>query len=110
MITPFSAQARLLESLLVEAGVNGWASSTVHRFQGDERDIVIYDTVDTGNGVAKLHPWFTDDSAEKTGPRLLNVAASEPGTRPSRRGRGVRSAAPSGFLDRSAVAILRASA
>ncbi|MEU0559375.1 AAA domain-containing protein [Dactylosporangium sp. NPDC006015] len=76
MITPFAAQARLLESLLIESGLNGWASSTVHRFQGDERDIVVYDTVDTGHGLTKLHRWFTDDDADSTGPRLLNVAAS----------------------------------
>ncbi|GIJ19808.1 DEAD/DEAH box helicase [Micromonospora lutea] len=76
MITPFTAQARLLESLLIDFGLDGWASSTVHRFQGGERDIVIYDTVDTGRGVAKLHSWFTDLDPDSTGNRLLNVAAS----------------------------------
>lgn len=75
-ITPFAAQARLLESLLEEFGQSEWDASTVHRFQGGERDIVVYDTVDTGYGVAKLHPWFTDDDPESAGPRLLNVAAS----------------------------------
>ncbi|WP_189194171.1 DEAD/DEAH box helicase [Micromonospora fulviviridis] len=76
MITPFTAQARLLESLLIDFGLDGWASSTVHRFQGGERDIVVYDTVDTGRGVAKLHSWFTDLDPDSTGTRLLNVAAS----------------------------------
>ncbi|BBH71836.1 hypothetical protein ACTI_85210 [Actinoplanes sp. OR16] len=75
-ITPFAAQARLLESLLDEFGQPAWDASTVHRFQGGERDIVVYDTVDTGYGVSKLHPWFTDDDPESAGPRLLNVAAS----------------------------------
>ncbi|MEU8242239.1 AAA domain-containing protein [Actinoplanes missouriensis] len=76
MITPFAAQARLLESLIEELGLPVWDASTVHRFQGGERDIVVYDTVDTGHGVSKLHPWFTDDNPESAGPRLLNVAAS----------------------------------
>jgi Mrp family chromosome partitioning ATPase len=76
MITPFAAQARLLESLLPDFGLEGWAASTVHRFQGGERDIVVYDTVDTGHGISKLHSWFTDLDSDSTGTRLLNVAAS----------------------------------
>lgn len=76
MITPFTAQARLLESLLIDFGLGGWASSTVHRFQGGERDIVVYDTVDTGRGIERLHSWFTDHDPDSTGTRLLNVAAS----------------------------------
>ncbi|MDG4829336.1 AAA domain-containing protein [Solwaraspora sp. WMMD1047] len=76
MISPFTAQARLLESLLVDFGMDRWSSATVHRFQGGERDIVIYDTVDTGRGLPRLHPWFTDQDPESTGTRLLNVAAS----------------------------------
>lgn len=76
MITPFAAQARLLESLLPETGQEGWAGSTVHRFQGGERDVVLYDTVDTGSGVTPLHPWFTEGYSESEGARLLNVAAS----------------------------------
>jgi AAA domain len=76
MITPFAAQARLLESMLIDSGLDGWIGSTVHRFQGGERDIVVYDTVDTGHGVARLHPWFTDHDPDSTGVRLLNVAAS----------------------------------
>jgi hypothetical protein len=76
MITPFAAQARLLESLLIDFGLDGWVGSTVHRFQGGERDIVVYDTVDTGHGIPRLHPWFTDHDPQSIGVRLLNVAAS----------------------------------
>ncbi|MGN9768423.1 DEAD/DEAH box helicase [Micromonospora sp. SD12] len=76
VISPFAAQAGLLESLLPEAEQVGWAASTVHRFQGGERDIVVYDTVDTGRGVRPLHRWFTEGEAGGTGARLLNVAAS----------------------------------
>ncbi|GAA3813252.1 hypothetical protein GCM10022226_37460 [Sphaerisporangium flaviroseum] len=76
LITPFAPQARLLESLLPETRLDEWAASTVHRFQGGERDIVVYDTVDTGHGVSPPHPWFTEGSAGSEGARLLNVAAS----------------------------------
>ncbi|MFI6265304.1 AAA domain-containing protein [Micromonospora sp. NPDC051006] len=76
VISPFAAQARLLESLLPETELENWAASTVHRFQGGERDIVVYDTVDSGNGVRPLHRWFTEGEPGGDGARLLNVAAS----------------------------------
>ena len=76
LVTPFAPQARLLESLLPKDHGEKWAASTVHRFQGDERDVVVYDTVDTGYGIRGLHRWFTDGYAGSTGARLLNVAAS----------------------------------
>ncbi|MEV4078776.1 DEAD/DEAH box helicase [Nonomuraea fuscirosea] len=76
LITPFAPQARLLEALLPEEHVENWAASTVHRFQGGERDIVVYDTVDTGRGVSPLNRWFTEGHTGSEGARLLNVAAS----------------------------------
>ncbi|MGS2617510.1 DEAD/DEAH box helicase [Micromonospora sp. LZ34] len=76
VIAPFAAQARLLESLLPESELEGWAASTVHRFQGGERDIVVYDSVDSGIGVRPLHRWFTEGESGGDGARLLNVAAS----------------------------------
>ncbi|QGN48635.1 AAA family ATPase [Micromonospora sp. WMMC415] len=76
VISPFAAQARLLESLLPESELESWAASTVHRFQGGERDIVVYDTVDSGIGVRPLHRWFTEGESGGNGARLLNVAAS----------------------------------
>ncbi|WP_431975585.1 AAA domain-containing protein [Micromonospora haikouensis] len=76
VISPFAAQASLLQSLLPEPERGDWAASTVHRFQGGERDIVVYDTVDTGVGVRPLHRWFTEGEPGGDGARLLNVAAS----------------------------------
>ncbi|MGN9810216.1 DEAD/DEAH box helicase [Micromonospora sp. BQ11] len=76
VISPFAAQARLLESLLPASDLEDWAASTVHRFQGGERDIVVYDTVDSGTGVRPLHRWFTEGESGGDGARLLNVAAS----------------------------------
>jgi hypothetical protein len=76
VVTPFAPQARLHESLLPDDRTDRWAGSTVHRFQGGERDIVVYDTVDTGRGLTRLHRWFTDGFEGSDGARLLNVAAS----------------------------------
>ncbi|GAA1635713.1 hypothetical protein GCM10009828_074690 [Actinoplanes couchii] len=76
LVTPFVSQARLLESLLPPNRGDSWTASTVHRFQGGERDVVVYDTVDTGYGVRDLHQWYTDGHPGSTGARLLNVAAS----------------------------------
>lgn len=76
VISPFAAQARLLESLLPREGTGGWAASTVHRFQGDEREVIVYDSVDSGKGVSPLHRWFTEGGENGDGARLLNVAAS----------------------------------
>ncbi|MBM7084581.1 DEAD/DEAH box helicase [Micromonospora humidisoli] len=76
VISPFAAQASLLQSLLPESERGDWAASTVHRFQGGERDVVVYDSVDTGFGVRPLHRWFTEGEPGGDGARLLNVAAS----------------------------------
>ncbi|GAA3571418.1 hypothetical protein GCM10022197_29890 [Microlunatus spumicola] len=75
LISPFAPQARLLEALVPEGGAEGEAS-TVHRFQGGERDVVVVDAVDSAAGALKLHPWFAEGNDGTTGARLVNVAAS----------------------------------
>ena len=49
VITPYTAQARLIRGLLREQGLgpDRVECRTVHRFQGNERDMIILDTVDT---------------------------------------------------------------
>ena len=74
LITPFAPQARLLEALVGEDEGRGIAS-TVHRFQGGERDVVIFDAVDAARGKMALHPWF-GDPVGSSGDRLVNVAMS----------------------------------
>ncbi|HWS33462.1 MAG TPA: AAA domain-containing protein [Actinoplanes sp.] len=76
LVTPFALQARLLGALLPENRGAAWSASTVHGFQGGERDVVVYDTVDTGYGIRNLHQWYTDGHDGSAGARLLNVAAS----------------------------------
>jgi hypothetical protein len=48
IITPYVEQARVLRELLRERGMDGGFAecSTVHRFQGNERQVVILDTAD----------------------------------------------------------------
>jgi hypothetical protein len=51
-ITPYRAQASLMEQLLddiflKERSETDIISATVHRFQGSERDVIIFDTVDS---------------------------------------------------------------
>ena len=47
VITPYVEQARLIRRLLASRGLDEAECRTVHRFQGNERDVVILDTVDT---------------------------------------------------------------
>lgn len=75
LISPFAPQARLLESLVPEHDSRVLAS-TVHRFQGGETDVVLYDAVESGGGNFELHSWFTETTAGSEGARLLNVAMS----------------------------------
>jgi hypothetical protein len=74
LIAPFAAQARLLQALVGDDVGRGIAS-TVHRFQGDERDVVLFDAVDAARGGMKLHPWFGEPE-DSDGARLVNVAMS----------------------------------
>ncbi|MDQ2092323.1 DEAD/DEAH box helicase [Marimonas arenosa] len=66
VLTPFRAQRALIRSMLGRDGRRDIRVSTVHRAQGSERKIVIFDPVDAGS------PFLNSD----TGGRLINVAAS----------------------------------
>lgn len=74
LITPYAPQAKLLEALVGDDEGRGIAS-TVHRFQGGERDVVIFDAVEAAGSAISLHPWFSEP-ATSDGARLLNVAMS----------------------------------
>lgn len=77
IITPYAAQAQRIKKLILEKSkseVNPKYKDvkvgTVHSFQGDESDIIIFDTVDNSvDGPGRL---FRD----KQGERLFNVAIS----------------------------------
>lgn len=46
IVTPYAAQRRLLAKLVHEMGLSGWVGpGTVHTFQGNEADLIIFDSV-----------------------------------------------------------------
>lgn len=76
LITPYRAQVRTLERLLRDAGLDDErvTCSTVHRFQGHEREVVVLDTVDA----PPLEPGvlLCDRGADSASAQLLNVSLS----------------------------------
>jgi len=76
VVTPYRAQTRHLQELsrarLGAAAPRGLQISTIHRFQGREKQLVMIDTVDAPPG----RSWFLDERRNPDFPRLLNVALS----------------------------------
>ncbi|WP_419939893.1 DEAD/DEAH box helicase [Candidatus Palauibacter sp.] len=76
VVSPYRAQTRHLNDLvrrrLGRAAPAGLEVSTIHRFQGREKRLVIIDTVDAPPG----RSWFLDERRNRDFPRLLNVALS----------------------------------
>ncbi|MDD9947497.1 MAG: AAA domain-containing protein [Myxococcales bacterium] len=75
VITPYADQARDIRSRLRRAGADHRIEcSTVHRFQGHERDLVIFDTVDA----APMRPGvlLNDARSGTTARNLINVSLS----------------------------------
>ncbi|CAH2713719.1 RecBCD enzyme subunit RecD [Neobacillus rhizosphaerae] len=75
-VTPYRAQANLMELLLgdlyeKELSTADIIAATVHRFQGSERDVMIFDTVD-GEPQSRAGVLLTGNDSE----RLINVAIS----------------------------------
>lgn len=74
VITPYAEQSRRLRRLLRDAGLAGdrVECSTVHRFQGHERDLVLLDAVDA----APLRPGVLLASRDDDARKLVNVSLS----------------------------------
>jgi hypothetical protein len=69
-VTPYKAQARLVDSMIQELIPNsGVAAATVHKFQGSECDMIVFDLVD---GIPQSRPGVL--LTEEKGDRLVNVA------------------------------------
>ncbi len=76
VVSPYRQQTRRIREL-VRARLGGSAPgglevSTIHRFQGREKTLVVIDTVDAPPG----RSWFLDERRNPDLPRLLNVALS----------------------------------
>ena len=75
--TPYAGQAQLFASLLTDKDKEKITSiGTVHKFQGDERDLLLYDTVAAQSDSNFLGPFLNASSAQEEGAKNLNVAIS----------------------------------
>ncbi len=73
--TPFAAQAALLSKMFKKQDCVRPRVGTVHSFQGDERDVIVFDLVDSiGERYAGIFLQAAD--IQEQGAKLLNVALS----------------------------------
>ena len=70
IVTPFRHQAELINKLMPEKMRADVVADTVNRYQGDERDIIIYSLMVTDNSPKRKLAWI--DNKEE--PNLINVA------------------------------------
>jgi len=75
-VSPYASQARLIQALLDDRlGERGAGiAATVHRFQGNEKRVMLLDLTDSLG--TKLGRFLQATRIEEDGARLLNVAAS----------------------------------
>ena len=70
VITPFVNQRKLIEEALERAKIGNVTCGTVHAFQGDEKDVVLFSTAITDQTHAGSYEWL------KNNKELINVATS----------------------------------
>ncbi len=72
VITPFVNQRKMIEEALKKEGLDHVACGTVHAFQGDEKDVVLFSTAISDSTQAGTYEWL------KNNRELINVAVSRP--------------------------------
>lgn len=70
VITPFVNQKKLIEDRMKKENLQNVVCGTVHAFQGDEKDVVLFSTVLTDKTQAGTYNWL------KNNKELINVATS----------------------------------
>lgn len=70
IITPFANQRNLIEEELKRVGATNVTCGTVHAFQGDEKDVVLFSTAITNQTPVRTYEWL------KNNKELINVATS----------------------------------
>ena len=70
VITPFKAQADLISRRLAAEGLADVPCGTVHTFQGDEKDTILFSMALTGQTAPATYSWLTNNR------ELINVATS----------------------------------
>lgn len=75
--TPYAAESRLIAKLLKSEGLDATVHvGTVHRYQGDEKDMMILDIPEGHGGGWGLGQFVQGVPPDHVGARLLNVAVS----------------------------------
>lgn len=70
VITPFVNQKKIIEEAIDKAGLKNVVCGTVHAFQGDEKDVVLFSTALTDQTQCGTYEWL------KNNKELINVATS----------------------------------
>lgn len=70
IITPFANQKECISQMLKQKGIQDVSCGTVHAFQGDEKDIILFSTALTNQTSEKTYGWL------KNNRELINVATS----------------------------------
>lgn len=70
VITPFANQRELINQKLKDNGLNNVSCGTVHAFQGDEKDVVLFSMTLTDKTGKGTYEWL------KNNKELINVAVS----------------------------------
>lgn len=70
VITPFVNQKKMIEEELARAKVANVTCGTVHAFQGDEKDVILFSTAITDQTQVGTYEWL------KNNKELINVATS----------------------------------
>lgn len=70
IITPFANQKECISSMLENRGIENVSCGTVHAFQGDEKDVILFSTAMTDQMAEKTYDWL------KNNRELINVATS----------------------------------
>lgn len=70
VITPFVNQKKLIEEAIKQKMLQNVVCGTVHAFQGDEKDVVLFSTAITDRTQAGTYEWL------KNNKELINVATS----------------------------------
>ena len=73
IITPFVNQKKVIDEMLKENGITDVSCGTVHAFQGDQKDIILFSTAITGKTTKGTYDWL------KNNKELINVATSRAG-------------------------------
>lgn len=77
IITPYAAQSRLIQAMIIDHGdgLNEMVTcSTVHQFQGSERDVIIFDGVESYP--SEKPGWLMTRNDNESLLRLINVAVT----------------------------------